>query len=72
MQLAMSKTREQFPLSEKKPLKKTMPSILSAIVILFISVFVVWLLSFAFLNLSFNTLFLWVILITILLIISCF
>jgi len=32
MKIAMSKTREQFPLSQKKPLKKTMPSIISSIV----------------------------------------
>jgi len=77
MQLAMSKTREQFPLSEKKPLKKTIPSILSAIAILFIFIFLGWLLRLAFLELnwitlSLNTLFLWGILIVLLLIISCF
>lgn len=32
MKLAMSKTREQFPLSQKKPLKKTLPSIISSVI----------------------------------------
>lgn len=32
MKIAMSKTREQFPLSEKKALKKTMPSIILSFV----------------------------------------
>lgn len=32
MEMAMSKTREQFPLSQKKPLKKTMPGIISAVI----------------------------------------
>ena len=38
MELAMSKTREQFPLSEKKPLKKTLPTIINCVV-LFILLF---------------------------------
>jgi membrane protein YdbS with pleckstrin-like domain len=40
MKIAMSKTREQFPLSQKKPLKKTMPGIISAVIqiVLFLSV----------------------------------
>lgn len=36
MKLAMSKTREQFPLSAKKPLKKTMPSIIYSSIVFFI------------------------------------
>jgi membrane protein YdbS with pleckstrin-like domain len=32
MKIAMSKTREQFPLSTKKPLKKTIPAIFPALV----------------------------------------
>jgi membrane protein YdbS with pleckstrin-like domain len=34
MKLAMSKTREQYPLSLKKPLKKTIPTIISSIVVM--------------------------------------
>lgn len=37
MKIAMSKTREQFPLSEKKPLKKTIPHINASIFLLIIA-----------------------------------
>lgn len=37
MKIAMSKTREQFPLSAKKPLKKTMPHIIASVVLFIIS-----------------------------------
>jgi membrane protein YdbS with pleckstrin-like domain len=36
MKIAMSKTREQFPLSKKKPLKKTLPDIIISPVIFII------------------------------------
>lgn len=71
MKLAMSKTREQFPLSEKKPLKKTMPSIVSSVVF-FVIVLVGGLISASFLNWSFSLIFLIVILIGVLLLLSCF
>jgi membrane protein YdbS with pleckstrin-like domain len=41
MKIAMSKTREQFPLSKKKPLKKTMPHIIASVVLLIIALIVV-------------------------------
>ena len=71
MKLAMSKTREQFPLSEKKPLKKTMPSIVSSVVF-FVIVLIGGLISASFLNWSFSLIFLIVILIGVLLLLSCF
>jgi len=38
MKLAMSKTREQFPLSSRKPLKKTIPGIIFSVVLYIIIV----------------------------------
>jgi putative membrane protein len=37
MKIATSKTREQFPLSRKKPLKKTIPHIIASVVLLIIA-----------------------------------
>ncbi|HAV42814.1 TPA: hypothetical protein DCX15_02195 [bacterium] len=48
MKIAMSKTREQFPLSKKKPLKKTIPTIISSITF-FIMILIVGLVSRLFL-----------------------
>jgi membrane protein YdbS with pleckstrin-like domain len=71
MKIAMSKTREQFPLSEKKPLKKTMPSIVSSIVF-FAIILVGGLILASFLNWSFSFAFMIIILLGILLFLSCF
>lgn len=71
MKLAMSKTREQFPLSEKKPLKKTVPSII-ATVVLFVIIFASGIFCSVFLNWSFSTIFMWIVLIAIFLAIACF
>lgn len=53
----MSKTREQFPLSQKKPLKKTMPGIISS-VIQIVVILVGSLITASFLNWSFGLVFL--------------
>lgn len=71
MKIAMSKTREQFPLSEKKPLKKTMPSIVSS-VIFFVIILVGSLILTPFLNWHLSSVSLITILIGILLSLSCF
>lgn len=71
MKIAMSKTREQFPLSGKKPLKKTMPSIVSS-AIFFIIALVGGLILASFLNWSFGLIFLIVVLIGGLLCLLCF
>jgi len=71
MKIAMSKSREQFPLSGKKPLKKTIPLIISAIV-LFVIVLATGIFFSAFLNWSFSTVSMWIFLISILLAVACF
>jgi len=71
MKIAMSKTREQFPLSGKKPLKKTMPSIVSS-VIFFVVILAGGLILASLLNWSFSLILLIIILIGALLSLSCF
>ena len=71
MKIAISKTREQFSLNEKKPLKKTLSSIISALV-LFIILLAIGIFCSAFLCYSFSTVFMWIILIGILLTAACF
>lgn len=68
MKLAMSITREKFPLSEKKPLKKTIPSIITAAVFLIIGG-IFWSVTTV---LPFSTINMWVVLIAIFLTVACF
>lgn len=70
MKLAMSRTREQFPLSEKKPLKKTMSSIISSL-LFFFGLLVAGLTASFILGWRFNLIFLTVISVGVLLLISC-
>ena len=71
MKISMSKTREQCPLSGKKPFKKTIPSIISSIV-LFLIILVGGLICMSFFGLSFNLTFLIIVLTGILFSLFCF
>jgi len=70
MQIAMSKTRERFPLSEKKPLKKTIPIIVTCAVLFIFLIFGGSFLA-SFLSWSFSATFMNVVLIGFLLLIIC-
>lgn len=69
--MAMSPTREKFPLSDKKPFKKTIPSTMAAIVSFVIVIAGGLLLAFIF-NWPFSTVSFWIILVGILLALGCF
>ena len=71
MKITMSKTREQFPLSGKKPLKKTIPSIIFSTVLFFI-ILASGIFFSAFLNWSFSTVSVWLLLTGIFLAAGCF
>ncbi len=71
MKIAMSKTREQFPLSEKKPLKKTAPSIVSSVVF-FVIAWVGGIMIITFFNWSVGLVSLIIVLAGALLLLSCF